>query len=47
MAVKALFQCSDIQKGLSLGTLKPREVLVEVGLSPALKVRYREEGDKA
>ena len=43
MAVKALFQLSDVQKGLSVGSLVPKEVLVEVGLSPALRVRYREQ----
>ena len=42
MAVKALFQLADIQKGLSVGSLVAKEVLVEVGLSPALRVRYRE-----
>jgi len=43
MAVKALFQLSDVQKGLSVGALVPREVLLEIGLSPALRVRYREQ----
>jgi hypothetical protein len=38
-----LFQLSDVQKGLSVGALVPREVLLEIGLSPALRVRYREQ----
>src|SRR5262245_3948007 len=42
MAVKALFRLSDVQKGLSLGELRPQEVLLEVGLSPAVRVRYRD-----
>jgi hypothetical protein len=43
MAVSALFRLSDVQKGLILGSLVPKEVLLEVGLSPALRVRYRDE----
>ncbi len=42
IAVKALFELSDVQKRLSLGSLRPRDVLLEVGLSPGIRVRYRD-----
>ena len=44
LAVKLLFQVSDVQKALRLGTLRPTEVVLEMGLSPAVRLRYREPG---
>jgi hypothetical protein len=41
-AIQALFQVSDLQKNLLVGTLKPSDVILELGVSPAVKVRYRE-----
>lgn len=41
-AIQALFQVSDLQKTLVVGTLKPSDVILELGVSPAVKVRYRE-----
>jgi hypothetical protein len=41
-AIGALFRVSDLQKGLALGTLKPSDVILELGMNPAVKVRYRE-----
>ena len=41
-AIQALFQVSDLQKNLVVGTLKPSDVILELGMSPAVKVRYRE-----
>src|SRR5262245_23936042 len=42
MAVKMLFQVSDVQKALKVGNLKPAEVILELGLSPAVRIRYRD-----
>jgi hypothetical protein len=42
MAVKMLFQVSDVQKALKVGALKPEEVILELGLSPAVRIRYRD-----
>jgi len=41
-AVKALFQVSDIQKLLRLGALRPSDIVLELGLNPAVRVLYRE-----
>jgi len=40
--IRALFQVADIQSRLSVGALKPADVILELGISPAVKVRYRE-----
>jgi hypothetical protein len=42
MAVKMLFQVSDVQKALKVGALRPQEVILELGLSPAVRIRYRD-----
>ena len=42
MAVKMLFQVSDVQKALKVGNLKPQEVILELGISPAVRIRYRD-----
>lgn len=41
-AVKMLFQVSDVQKALKVGNLKPQEVILELGLSPAVRIRYKD-----
>lgn len=41
-AVRMLFQVSDVQKNLKVGSLEPNEVILELGLSPAVRIRYRE-----
>jgi hypothetical protein len=41
-AIRALFQVSDLQKSIAVGSLVPSDVILELGLSPAVKVRYRE-----
>ncbi len=41
-AVSSLFQVAEAQRRLSLGTLRPSDVILEVGVSPAVRVRYRE-----
>jgi hypothetical protein len=41
-AVRALFQVADIQKRLVAGPLKPVDVILDLGVSPGVKVRYRE-----
>jgi hypothetical protein len=41
-AVKALFQVSDLQKVLSLGALRPSDIVLELGLNPAVRIRYSE-----
>jgi hypothetical protein len=41
-AVRALFQVTDLHKNLVVGPLKPSDVILELGASPAVKVRYRE-----
>jgi hypothetical protein len=41
-AVQMLFRVSDVQKTLKVGTLRPSEVILELGLSPAVRIRYRE-----
>ena len=42
-AIRALFQVADLQKKLAVGTLKPTDVILELGVSPGVKVRYREQ----
>jgi hypothetical protein len=41
-AIQALFHVSDLQKNLLVGALKPSDVILELGVSPGVKVRYRE-----
>ena len=41
-AIQALFQVCDLQKKLAVGTLQPTDVILELGVTPAVKVRYRE-----
>jgi hypothetical protein len=41
-AVSALFRVADAQRRLSLGSLRPSDVILEVGVNPAVRVRYRE-----
>ena len=41
-AIRALFQVADLQKNLAVGSLTPSDVILELGVSPAVKVRYRE-----
>jgi len=41
-AVASLFRVADAQRRLSLGSLRPSDVILEVGVTPAVKVRYRE-----
>ena len=43
-AVSSLFQVAEAQRRMSLGTLRPTDVILEVGVSPAVRVRYREPG---
>ncbi len=40
-AVRMLLRVADLQKRLSVGSLAPRDVVLELGLSPAVKLRYR------
>ena len=40
-AIRALFQVADLQKKLVVGTLRPSDVILELGMSPGVKVRYR------
>ena len=42
-AIRALFQVTDLQKNLAVGSLQPTDVILELGMSPAVKVRYREQ----
>ncbi len=42
LAIRMLFQVSDLQKNLAVGALKPSDVILELGVSPAVRVRYRE-----
>ena len=46
-AVSSLFQVAEAQRRMSLGTLQPTDVILEVGVSPAVRVRYREPGAAA
>jgi hypothetical protein len=41
-AIRALFQVADIQKRLVAGSLKPVDVILDLGVNPGVKVRYRE-----
>ncbi len=41
-AVRALFQVVDLQKNLTPGALKLSDVILELGVTPGVKVRYRE-----
>jgi hypothetical protein len=41
-AIGALFQVADLQKKLAAGNLKPTDVILDLGVSPGVKVRYRE-----
>jgi hypothetical protein len=43
-AVAALFRVADAQRRLSLGTLRPSDIILEMGVTPGVKVRYREPG---
>ena len=43
-AVTSLFQVAEAQRRMSLGSLRPSDVILEVGVSPAVRVRYREPG---
>ena len=43
-AMKTLFQVSDVQKVLRLGSLRQSVIILELGLNPAVKIRYREPG---
>jgi hypothetical protein len=40
-AIRALFQVADLQKRLSAGDLKPTDVILDLGVNPGVKVRYR------
>lgn len=40
-AIRALFQVADIQKRLAAGDLKPTDVILDLGVNPGVKVRYR------
>ncbi len=42
IAVQLLFRVSEIQKILQLGALRASDIVLELGLSPAVRVRYRE-----
>jgi hypothetical protein len=46
-AVSSLFQVAEAQRRLSLGSLRPADVILEVGVSPAVRVRYREPAEGA
>jgi hypothetical protein len=41
-AIRALFQVADLQQRLVSGPLKPTDVILDLGVSPGVKVRYRE-----
>jgi hypothetical protein len=41
-AIRALFQVADVQKRLVAGSLKPADVILDLGVNPGVKVRYRE-----
>jgi hypothetical protein len=41
-AIRALFQVADIQARLAAGALTPTDVILDLGVSPGVKVRYRE-----
>lgn len=41
-AIRALFQVADLQQRLPSGPLKPTDVILDLGVSPGVKVRYRE-----
>lgn len=41
-AIRALFQVADIQKRLVAGSLRPVDVILDLGVNPGVKVRYRE-----
>jgi hypothetical protein len=41
-AIRALFQVADLQKKLVAGSLKPTDVILDLGVNPGVKVRYRE-----
>ena len=43
-AVASLFKVAEAQRRMSLGSLRPSDVILEVGVSPAVRVRYREPG---
>lgn len=41
-AIRALFQVADLQQRLVSGPLKPTDVILDLGVNPGVKVRYRE-----